>query len=152
MVMVVWAPVCFRRRAHFSVAKTNWRRGGFVLLHSTRHTHARVYGLDSGTFVADEIFDRPSSDEIVLSPHICPPFSVPCCAGAVPQSNVQFVVEGFITGVLTLMCGMSGILLVHVSLLLLPGSCPLFFVFHPAAGLSMPCPCLVVAAWIMMRC
>eukprot|EP00904_Undaria_pinnatifida_P008847 jgi/Undpi1/5092/HiC_scaffold_19.g08444.m1 len=32
-----------------------------------------------------------------------------------PQANVQFVAEGFITGVMTLMCGMSGILLVHVA-------------------------------------
>ncbi|CAM9092064.1 unnamed protein product [Pylaiella littoralis] len=32
-----------------------------------------------------------------------------------PQSNAQFVVEGFITGGLTLLCGLSGILLVHVA-------------------------------------
>ncbi|CBN74884.1 conserved unknown protein [Ectocarpus siliculosus] len=32
-----------------------------------------------------------------------------------PQSNVQFVAEGFITGIMTLMCGLSGILLVHVA-------------------------------------
>lgn len=36
-------------------------------------------------------------------------------SASVFQANVQFVVEGFITGVLTLMCGMSGILLVQVS-------------------------------------
>lgn len=30
-----------------------------------------------------------------------------------PQANVQFVAEGFITGFMTLLCGMFGILLVH---------------------------------------
>ncbi|CAM9913881.1 unnamed protein product [Scytosiphon promiscuus] len=32
-----------------------------------------------------------------------------------PQSNVQFVAEGFITGVLTLVCGLSGVMLVHAT-------------------------------------
>lgn len=46
-------------------------------------------------------------------------FRSPGCAASMPlltmQSNVQFVAEGFITGIMTLMCGLSGILLVHVS-------------------------------------
>lgn len=41
------------------------------------------------------------------------------CAASMPllpmQSNVQFVAEGFTTGIMTLMCGLSGIMLVHVS-------------------------------------
>ncbi|CAM9243333.1 unnamed protein product [Laminaria digitata] len=32
-----------------------------------------------------------------------------------PQANVQFVGEGFITGFMTLLCGVSGIILVHVA-------------------------------------
>lgn len=97
----------------------------------------------TSTVIADAQLDRLPADEDFSSPHTCPPFSLPCCAAAVPQSNVQFVVEGFITGVLTLMCGMSGILLVHVSPLLWYSMQPL----GPARRVLF----LVVAMWIMVR-